>query len=141
MCYIILACKAELYQVNRTSTQCSNQAMFICANNDGPSIQWEITSVGGATESLSFSLLFNTERVMSRTIEYTPVRAELIFGNSSYYVTSLTIVATLSATIECNLESISYQPDSGKKLDIQIGPIKLSSWTECGIYNSRNVLI
>ena len=108
-------CQAELYLANMPGILCSNEASFICANNYGPSIQWEITTDGGATQSLSFSLLFITERVMSRTIESSPVTAELIFGNSSYYVTSLTIVATLSATIECNLESIRYQPDSGKQ--------------------------
>ena len=107
-------CQAELYLANMPGILCSNEASFICANNDGPSIQWRITSVGG-TKTIAFSLLFNTERVVSTTIESTPVRAELIFRNSSYYVTSLTIVATLSATIECNLESISYQPDSGKQ--------------------------
>ena len=107
----ILACKAELYLVNRTSTLCSNEAVFICANKDLPDVQWTITTAGGTTRSLSFSLLFATDRVLSRTIDSTPVRAELIFGNSSYYVSSMTIVATLSATIECNLESISYQPD------------------------------
>ena len=129
MCYIhflikILACKAELYLVNRTSILCSNEAVFICANKDLPEVQWTITTAGGTTRSLSFSLLFGTDRVMSRTIDSTLVRAELIFGNSSYYVSSLTIVATLSATIECNLESISYQPDNGNNLDIQKMPIK-----------------
>ena len=115
---IFLVCQAELYLANRTETLCSNQAVFICANNDGPSIQWRITSVGG-TKTLGFSLLFNTERVMSSIIESTPVRAEIIFGNSSYYyVTSLTIVATLSATIECNFDNIYYQTENGKQCKI-----------------------
>ena len=108
-------CLAELYIANRTGALCSNETMFICANNDGPSLQWIITTLGGTTRTLGFHLSLHSEgAVMSRTIESTPVTAELIFANSSYYVTSLTIVATLSATIYCSQKSITYQPESGK---------------------------
>ena len=90
--------------------------MFICANNDGPGVQWIITPVGGAKRSFNFHLLLHSEgEIITRTIESTPVRAELIFVNSSYYVTSLTIVATLSATINCNRERITYQLQSCKQ--------------------------
>ena len=86
--------------------------MFVCANNNDDSIvQWRITPANGVGTLLSFHLLFDDtpeERVESRIIKSTPVRAELIFANSSYYVSSLTIVATLSANIECNRESTSY---------------------------------
>ena len=108
--------QAELYLANRNGLQCSSEAVFVCANNDGPSIQWRIATVGGAVKSLNFHLSFHSEgEIITKTIESTPVRAELIFGNSSYYVSSLTIVAKLSATINCNTESITYQLENSKQ--------------------------
>ena len=51
-----------------------------------------------------------------RTIEIdsTPARAELISGNSSFYITSLHVVAKLSSTILCNAEKILYTFDNSK---------------------------
>ena len=74
-------------------------------------MQWRITTASGSGTLLTFHSLFDDtpeERVETEILEATPVRAELIFGNSSYYVTSLTIVATLIATIECKYDNIEY---------------------------------
>ena len=47
-------------------------------------------------------------------IDSTIVRAELISGNSSFYITSLHIVAKLSSTIMCNTEAILYLFENSK---------------------------
>ena len=109
--------QAELYLANRNGIQCSNKAVFICANNDGPGVQWIITPVVDARRSINFHLLFHSEgEIITRTVESTTARAELISVNSSYhYVTSLTIAATLSATIDCNREKIMYQHENSKQ--------------------------
>ena len=48
-------------------------------------------------------------------IDDTPVKAEVIFDNSTWDVSNLTIVATLTATIICNdRETITYHLEDGE---------------------------
>ena len=66
---------------------------------------------------LDFHATFAPEvRMRSATVDSTPVKAYLISGDSSSSVTSLTIAASLSATIVCNDEVIMYTPQDSKLL-------------------------
>ncbi len=64
---------------------------------------------------LSFHVVHDPEEGMKSTrLDTTVVRTQLIRGNSSFILTSLTIEATLSATIECNDDILTYYPLDGK---------------------------
>ncbi len=53
------------------------------------------------------------ERMKYTRLDTTVVRAQLD-GNSFFTLTSLTIEATLSATIECNADMLTYYPLDSK---------------------------
>ncbi len=118
--YLICLCStsfADLYQVNRTRTLCySDVAEFVCTQQL-PFAAWTVTSIssGYSSQVLSFHTVFAPEeRMKSTRLDTTVVRAQLIHGNSSFTLTSLTIEATLSATIECNDDILTYYPVYGK---------------------------
>ncbi len=104
-------CCAALYQVNRTRTLCySDVAEFVCFQQL-PFAAWTVTSIssGHSSSVLSFHAVFAPEQRMKSTrLDNTVVRAQLIHGNSSFTLSSLTIEATLSATIECNDNILTY---------------------------------
>ncbi len=106
-------CFAALYQVNRTRTLCySDVAEFICYRQV-PFVSWTVTSISSEHMSpvLSFHVVFAPEdRMKSTRLDTTVVRAQLIHGNSSFILTSLTIEATLSATIDCEDDTLTYYP-------------------------------
>ncbi len=110
-------CFAALYQVNRTRTLCySDVAEFVCYQQS-PFVSWTVTSIssGHSSSILSFHTVFAPEeRMKSARLDTTIVRAQLIHGNSSFTLTSLTIEATLSATIECNDDILTYYPLDSK---------------------------
>ncbi len=66
------------------------------------------------SDQITFHTLFDSVRMKNRTIDSTIVTAQLIVGNSSFIMSKLTIAANLVATIECDLERISYQPQNSK---------------------------
>ncbi len=108
---------ADLYQVNRTRTLCySDVAEFVCSQQS-PFVSWTVTSISSSHSSpvLSFHTVFAPEeRMKSTRLDTTVVRAQLIHGNSSFTLTSLTIEATLSATIECEDDILTYYPLDSK---------------------------
>ncbi len=108
---------AALYQVNRTSTLCySDVAEFVCSLQS-PFVLWTVTSIssGHSSPVLSFHVVHAPEeRMKSTRLDTTVVRAQLIHGNLSFTLSSLTIEATLSATIECNGEILTYYPLNSK---------------------------
>ncbi len=110
-------CFADLYQVNRTRTLCySDVAEFACSQQSRYT-SWTVTSISSGHRSpvLSFHAVFAPEvRMKSVRLDTTVVRAQLIHGNSSFTLTSLTIEATLSATIECNDDILTYYPLDSK---------------------------
>ncbi len=110
-------CFSALYQVNRTGTPCySDVAEFVCSQQS-PFAAWTVTSIssGHSSPILSFHAVFTPEeRMKSARLDNTVVRAQLIHGNSSFTLSSLTIEATLSATIECNDDTLTYYPVDGK---------------------------
>ncbi len=63
---------------------------------------------------LEFHTLFDTARKKSTTIDSTTVRAQLIFGNGSFIMSKLIIVADVAAIIECDTERINYRPQNSK---------------------------
>ena len=106
-------CFAALYQVNRTRTLCySDVAEFVCSQQV-PFTAWTVTSIssGHSSPVLSFHTVFAPEeRMKSTRLDTTVVRAQLIHGNSSFTLSSLTIEATLSATIDCEDDTLTYYP-------------------------------
>ncbi len=108
---------ADLYQVNRTRTLCnSDVAEFVCSQQV-PFVSWTVTSISSGYSStvLSFHTVFAPEeRMKSTRLDTTVVRARIIHGNSSFILSSLTIEATLSATIECNDDILTYYPLNSK---------------------------
>ncbi len=108
---------ADLYQVNRTRTLCySDVAEFVCYQQSS-FVSWTVTSISSDHSSpvLSFHAVFAPEqRMKSVRLDTTVIRAQLIHGNSSFTLTSLTIEATLSATIECNYDILTYHPLNSK---------------------------
>ena len=71
---------------------------------------WTLTSLSsGFSNSLTFHSSFDTQGVrQSVTIDNSVVNATLLYANSSWYLTSLTIPSTLSSDILCNLEFLQY---------------------------------
>ncbi len=108
---------ADLYQVNRTRTLCySDVAEFVCYQQS-PFVSWTVTSISSRHISpvLSFHAVFAPEeRMKSATLDTTVIRAQVIHGNSSFTLSSLTIEATLSATIECEDDILTYYPLDSK---------------------------
>ncbi len=113
--YYLRICVADFYQVNQARTLCySEVAEFVCSRYD-TQIIWTITSSSsGMSDQISFHTLFDSVRMKNRTIHSTIVTAQLIVGNISFILSKLAIAANLVATIECDTESISYQPINSK---------------------------
>ncbi len=113
--YHLRICLTDFYQVNQARTLCySNEAEFVCSQYD-TRIIWTISSSSsGMSDQIAFHTLFDSVRMKNGTIDSTIVTAQLIIGNTSFITSKLTIVANLVATITCNSESISYQPQNSK---------------------------
>ena len=112
------ACVADLYQVNTTRTLCfSDIAEFVCSQHDSVAI-WGVTSnsTGESSSDLSFhySALATGQRMKITTIDSTEVIAQILYGNSSFSLTVLTIEATLSAIVSCNSDTLAYYPQNSK---------------------------
>ncbi len=110
-----IVCLGDLYQVNRSRTLCnSDVAEFVCSQYDNDIVIWRFSANGGSQRRISFRIpLDNTpeRRIKHNTLESTRVEGHLIFANSSFFKSSLTIDASLSVTISCNLrDEIMYHP-------------------------------
>ncbi len=113
--YIIInqysVCVADLYQVNKTRTQCySDVAEFICSYHNSL-LTWTVTSIASdeRSDTLSFNSQFNIrDNIKYASVDSTQVTAELIFGNFTFSLARLTIKTNLSASIMCNEENITY---------------------------------
>ena len=106
-----------LYQVKRSCPL--EEVEFICSNNDGLQVvMWTITSLSsGFIKSITFHSSFDTSGIWrSVVIDDSEVNASLLYGNSSWYLTSLTIPSTLSSDIMCNNDFLQYR-SSNSKLD------------------------
>ena len=101
-----------LYQTE----SCPSEAVeFICSNTDGPVVVWRIASSSGVLMTISFHSLLDIQGVRrSATFDNSVVNATLLYGNSSWYLNSLTIPYTLSSDIECNSEFLQYHSSNGK---------------------------
>ena len=119
ICIIILhsdiVYSGDLYQVNRSRTLCnSDVAEFVCSQYGRSAVIWILSANGDIQRRLSFLLpLDNTPegRTKHTTLESTRVEGHLIFANSSFFKSSLTIDASLSVTISCNhRDEIMYHP-------------------------------
>ncbi len=51
---------------------------------------------------------------MKVTMIDSEVIAQILDGNSSFYLTVLTIEATLSVIVNCNTDSVNYYPHTSK---------------------------
>ncbi len=102
-------CVADLYQVNKTRTQCYDDvAEFICSHHESL-LTWTVTSITSGERSVSFNSQFNIrENMVYTSVDSTQVTAELIFGNSTFSLSRLTIEADVSAIIMCNHENKIY---------------------------------
>ncbi len=90
----------------------SDVAEFVCTQNSGV-VSWTISSSTGGFTQLSFHYFFDSTGPMKSTmINSTIVRGFLIYGNSSFLESSLTIAASLSVTLRCNSNAFVYQPNS-----------------------------
>ena len=110
------ACVADLYQVNRTRTMCfSDVAEFVCTQNNRM-VTWIIVSNTTRNDrQLVLHSFFNSNQPLkTTTIDSTTVRGYLIFGNSSFLESSLTIVASLSVNLRCNGDVLAYRPLNSK---------------------------
>ncbi len=110
-----IACLGDLYQVNRIRTLCnSDVAEFVCSQYGNDVVIWGFSANGGSQRRISFLFpLDNTPegRMKHSTLESTRVEGLLIFANSSFFKSSLTIDASLSVTISCNsIDEIMYHP-------------------------------
>ncbi len=116
--YCCGACVADLYQVNTTRTLCfSDVAEFMCSQHDSL-VVWTVTSnsTGERSSGLSFdySVLATEQRMKMTVIDSTEVIAQILYGNSSFSLTVLTIEATLSAIVYCNSDTLAYYPQNSK---------------------------
>ena len=103
----IIVSQAEVYQINTSRTLCTREeVVFICSNNNGPVIRCAATTVTGVHVSLGLHSKFT--KLQEARIDSTSVRGEVIDANSSYFVTTITVVPPVSSTIVCNDETISY---------------------------------
>ena len=97
-----------LYQKNNMES-CPSEVEFICNNSNGPVVTWMITSVSGVLKTIVFHSFYDTQGIWrSAVIDYSVANAMLLYGNSSWYLTSLTISSTLSSDIACNSESLQH---------------------------------
>ena len=109
--YIITGYEARLYQV--TTQMCtSTQAVFICSNDAGPSVIWEIRTT---TTNVHFNFNYNFEEINTTQAEevgsYT-IRAKFLSGSFNSCTSSLTVEKDISGfnltKISCNEESIIF---------------------------------
>ncbi len=112
------ACVADLYQVNTTRTLCFyDVAEFICFQHDSL-VAWTVTSISTGERAsgltLHSSALATGQRMVRTTIDSTEVIAQILYGNSSFSLTVLTIEARLSAIVRCNYDILNYYPQNSK---------------------------
>ncbi len=106
--YLSPVCVANLHQVNSTRTLCySDVAEFVCSQHQ-VILSWRVSSATSTTPLLSFTTQSSVQ-IREASLEFTPVIARVIFSNSTFIKSSLTVSASLSVTIECNLQAITYQ--------------------------------
>ena len=83
----------------------SDETVFTCINEDGAAIFWEISKRSSGVH-FNFNANFdNIGTVINDMVTTSSLRAELLSGNSSFIITSLTITQPLklnSYTINCN---------------------------------------
>ncbi len=110
--YCNTLCVADLYQVNRTRTLCySNVAEFFCSQTDATLLHWTVTSTSsGMVRFLSFLAMHDSNGLVGNTtLDSTTVTATLLNSDNSSIESLIAISADLSATIQCNFESIQHQ--------------------------------
>ena len=89
----------------------------MCSQHDSL-VVWTVTSnsTGERSSGLSFdySVLATEQRMKMTVIDSTEVIAQILYGNSSFSLTVLTIEATLSAIVSCNSDTLAYYPQNSK---------------------------
>ncbi len=89
----------------------------MCSQHDSVVI-WRVTSIstGERSSGLSFdySVLATVQRMKMTAIDSTEVIAQILYGNSSFSLTVLTIEATLSASVRCNSDKLAYYPQNSE---------------------------
>ena len=98
---LLLVSCGLLYQVKSNESRPSEAIEFICSNNDRPVIMWTITSLSsGFSNIVTFHSVFDTQGIWwSAVIDDSVANATLHYGNSSWYLTSLTIPSTVLGAI------------------------------------------
>ena len=97
----------------------SKETVFICTNENGPVIFWEITK---GSNQLQFYLNPHFESigtVVREMMASSVLSATLVSGNSSFVHSSLTITEPLnldSSTINCNEEIVVLNVKNNSKL-------------------------
>ena len=117
---LLLVSYSLLLKITRS---CPSEAVeFTCSNSDIPVVMWTVTSsTSGFSGSISFHSIFNTQGIWrSAVIDDSVVNATLLYGNSSWYLTSLSIPSTLTSDIRCNSEFLQYHFSNGKSLTIEV---------------------
>ncbi len=109
--YCNTLCVADLYQVNRARTLCySDVAEFFCSQTDTTLLYWTVTSTSGMVRFLSFLAMHDSNGlVRNTTIDSTTLTAKLLHSDNSSIESLIAISTDLSATIQCNSESIQHQ--------------------------------
>ncbi len=101
--------------MNRIRTLCnSDVAEFVCSQYGNDAVIGRLSVNGGSRRRISFLIPNDNipaRRIQHNTLESTRVEGHLIFANSSFFKSSLTIDASLSVTISCNsIDEIMYHP-------------------------------
>jgi len=115
---LFLACKGLLYQVKREDSCPPEEVEFMCGNNnDVPLIQWTVTSLlSDYTQNIAFHTQFDYPGISRFTvIDNFVVNATFLYGNSSWYLSSLIIPSALSSEIICNTEFLHYHSPINSK--------------------------
>lgn len=93
-------CVGSLIHINSSQTVCPNeQAVFVCSNQDGVFVNWEMYTREGHIRSFSFNANFHPEgTIMRGTLAFIPFTAEVTSASTS----SITTIVTIDVAIRLN---------------------------------------
>ena len=90
----------------------STQVVFICSNDAGPSVTWDIRTT---TTNVHFNFNYNLDEInttKSEEVGSYNIRAKFLSGISNFSTSSLTVEKDIRgfnlSTIACNKESIIF---------------------------------
>ena len=104
---LLLDCQIYLYQVNSNRILCpADEAIFICKHYGQPTIFWRIELTNKLSGDINLNYNFDPAgTIQSLAVSSTYLEAEVLSGNSTYIIASLTVRITLEAnfsTIRCS---------------------------------------